>query len=634
LEYLEDQRTSVPIQIFATDLSEIAIERARGGVYPASISADVSAERLRRFFTHRDGSMQINKSVRELCVFARQDLTRDPPFSKLDLIICRNVLIYLGATVQRKLMTMFHYALKHHGFLMLGHAESVGAHADLFAVADKKHRLYTKKAIDSPLPHIAGDYKTPHVEAGKRLDLGRVPATPIQTEATRLLLDKYTPPGVIVDPTLHIVQFHGLTGPFLEPSPGEASLHLLKMAREGLVHGLRTALNEARKGDAPARREGQRVKYNGHEVEVDLEVVPLGPSADDRHFLILFHTASKREPSPPRALQKPARGKKANRRNDSEIAQLQQELAANREYLQSIIQDLEAANEELQSANEEVLSSNEELQSTNEELDTAKEELQSTNEELNTLNDELHGRNEELSRVNSDLVNLLGSVQIAILIISGDMRIRRFTPMAERALNLIASDIGRPIAHIKPNIDCPDLEQLIEHVVDTMAVEDREVCDRSGRWYSLRIRPYKNVENRIDGAVLTLFDIDDAKKNQEQFAQMQRYAEAILNLSDQPFFVLDDKLRLKRANQAYRDLLKPDGSQAGDSLEEFHGGTWGHPELRAWFERALAEKSGGNHHQMVADFPTGRREVRIEACPIFTDSESKSLLVSVKMAAG
>src|SRR5207247_251928 len=291
-----------------------------------------------------------------------------------------------------------------------------------------------------------------------------------------------------------IVQFRGQTGPYLEPAPGEASLSLLKMAREGMLYALRTALQEARAREAPARKEALRIRQNGRFREVNLEVIPITPANEPRHYLVLFEEAEATRPveragaadrEEPRGQRKQKQTGKAGRaerkgarRADPTVRRLEAELAASRDYLQSIIQDLEAANEELQSANEEILSSNEELQSTNEELDTAKEELQSTNEELNKLNDELSGRNDELSRVNSDLINLLGSVEIPIVMVSSDLKIRRFTPTAERVLNLIPTDVGRPIGDIKPNVDCPDLERLITEAVDTVSVKERDVTDR------------------------------------------------------------------------------------------------------------------------------------------------------------
>ena len=509
LEFLAEHERATPVQVFATDISDPAIEHARAGVYPESIATDVSPERLRQFFAKVEGGYRINKAVRDVCVFARQDLTRDPPFSKLDLIVCRNVLIYLGAELQYQLMRVFHYALKPSGSLMLGQAETIGANADLFASVDRKHRIYEKKAGATADAQLQPEYGNPSAaHQSRQPTLGRDDMRTVENQATRLIQERYAPPGVIVDDNLNVVQFRGQTGTFLEHAPGEPSMNLLKLAREGLLHGLRAAVQQARKSTAVVRTRSIRVRANGGWKHLSVEVTPLIGSGRP-HFLIVFDDATSGSARRERRRATGAQGRTAaggretpNRR----IARLQEELASNREYLQSIIQDLEAANEELQSANEEVLSANEELQSTNEELDTAKEELQSTNEELNTVNEELHGRNEELSCVNSDLVNLLGSVQIAIVIVTTDMRIRRFTPMAERVLNLIPGDIGRPIGQIKPNVDLPDLEGMIGQVIDTVTPCEREVHDGQGNFFSLRIRPYKNLENRIDGAVLALFD--------------------------------------------------------------------------------------------------------------------------------
>ena len=509
-EYLASKPdVGTPVQIFGTDVSESAIECARAGQYPEGIAADVSPERLRRFFIHSEHSYRTSKAIRDTCVFARQDVTRDPPFSRLDLILCRNVLIYMSPVLQQRLMGIFHYALKPSGFLMLGQAETVGAHADLFELSDKKHRVYLKKvatpAVRAGFPVAYGMSRLPIArEAGET----RGATATTQHEVDRLLLERYSPPGVVVDNSLQILQFRGQTGRYLEPPTGDASLNLLRMAREGLVFSLRKALAEVRERRAPVRKTGLRVKANGGWRTLDLEVVPITLGAKP-HLLVLFEEPGRR-PKAPRAVRSRGDGRRgrAARAADSDVQQLQEELAANREYLQSIIQELEAANEELQSANEEVLSSNEELQSTNEELDTAKEELQSTNEELNVVNEELHGRNEELSRLNSDLVNLLASVQIAIVFVTNDLRIRRFTPMAEKLLNLIPGDVGRPIGNIKPSVDCADLEQLCTQVIDNMTVVEREVRDGQGHRFSLRLRAYRNLDNRIEGAVITLFDVE------------------------------------------------------------------------------------------------------------------------------
>ena len=511
LEFLGEQSAVVPIQIFATDVSETAVEQARSGTYPESIAADVSPERLTRFFTKSGATYRISKTVRDMCVFARQDLTRDPPFSKLDLILCRNVLIYLSPALQRRLMNVFHYALRHNGFLMLGSAETIGPSIDLFAVSDRRHRLYTKRGsagrADLHFPPV--DYRHDRADAGRKLTVDLRTAGNVQNEANRLVIARYAPAGVIINSDLQIIQFRGQTGSYLEPAPGEASLNLLKMAREGLLHAVRTAVHEARHRNQSVRKERVRVTYNGSVSDVNLEVIPLAAAREGRHFLVLFEPAS---PAPIRgAGRRPLKNKQAAPTEAEHVRRLREELAASREYLQSIIQDLEAANEELQSANEEILSADEELQSTNEELDTAKEELQSTNEELNTVNEELQARNEDLSQANNDLVNLLGSVQIAIVMVARDLRIRRFTPMAEKILNLIPTDVGRPIGALKPNIDCPDLEKLIVEAIESVSTKERQVREHNGKPYWLRIRPYKSVDNRIDGAVLALVEADAEK---------------------------------------------------------------------------------------------------------------------------
>jgi two-component system CheB/CheR fusion protein len=446
--------------------------------------------------------------VRDMCVFARQDLTRDPPFSHLDLVCCRNVLIYMDNSLQRKLLSMFHYALKPAGFLVLGHAESIGYHSDLFALMNKKNKVYRKKKATTPAPHMDVFRPPFRVEAPASPALrGPNETKLVLNDATRIIMERFAPPSVLLDQQFHVVQFNGQTGLYLEPSPGEPTFDVLKLAREGLSHGLRTALQTARKTRKTVRQPGLHLRQGGTSEEIDLEVIPVVRQGHP-YYLVLFQT-----PAPSggaKSRKTAAREKKAPPR--SRMGKLEEELAATREYLQSTIQEIEAANEELQSANEEILSSNEELQSTNEELDTAKEELQSTNEELNTVNDELHARNEELTRVNADLLNLLASVQIAIVIVARDLRVRRFTPMAEKKFNLIPSDLGRPLSQIKTTLQCPDLAALITETIDTVSPVERTVQDDKGETYLLRIRPYKTPDNRIDGAVIALFDLDPAKK--------------------------------------------------------------------------------------------------------------------------
>ncbi len=581
-EFLELQHSSIGVQIFATDVSDTAIEHARAGVYQASIANDIPPDRLRRYFTRSDGHYRVNKLIRDKCVFARQDLTKDPPFSRLDLVMCRNVLIYMDAVLQRKLMGMFHYALTPNSFLVLGQAESVGSQASLFSLIDKKNRIHRKKTLPGT-PAIAqllpGDYPA---MAPLRRPTAAVPDSELGLHGvvSRVILDRFAPAGVVIDNDMQIVQFRGQTGAFLEPAAGDASHSLMKMLRDGLLSGVRGAITAVRKTKQIVRRDDLQVRDGRGWMRVSVEVVPLSTSGR-QYYLVLFDRTDRQKAATTRKAGAAAKGTRAAK-VPAGLSVLQRELQASRQYLQSIIQELEAANEELQSANEEILSSNEELQSTNEELDTAKEELQSTNEELNTVNDELHSRNHELGRVNSDLVNLVGSVQIAIVIVSNDLRIRRFTHMAERVLNLIPADLGRSIAHINPNIDCPNLSELIVESMDTLTPIERDVRDKKGCWYSLRIRPYKSLDNRIDGAVIALFDIDILKRSEQSTQRAQGFADGLLEGSSEPVALLESDFRIHKVNKAFAAIFGARASELiGRQMGDIGGASWRLAEWQA-----------------------------------------------------
>ncbi|WP_221066071.1 CheR family methyltransferase [Methylomagnum ishizawai] len=593
LEALGDNKqATVHIQLFGTDISEMAVDKARAGIYPDNIEADVSPERLRRFFTKSDSGYQVSKPVRDLCIFARQNVFKDPPFSNLDLISCRNVLIYFGQELQKKVLPMFHYALNPNGFLLLGNSESIGTFADLFALAHKRHKLYSKKSI-SPrliLDLARGDYSMERQSLLAPLAEGLPKSFDPQKEADRLLLDRYSPPGVLVNSDLNILQFRGRTGCFLEPAPGGASFNLLRMAREGLMIPLHTAIHEATESGRAARKEDVVFKGNGNgdSYRANLEIIPIvSPHiSSEKFFLALFQDlrpASEpilrreaTEPAPSRPPESPDR--------EHELERLRQELAATKEYLQSVIESQEAFNEELRSANEEILSSNEELQSTNEELETAKEELQSANEELTTLNEELQTRNEELAKLNDDLTNLLNSTNIAIVMLDNDLRVRRFTPCAEKMFSLIPTDIGRPFSDINPRISVPDLVPFIHDVLDTLGTKEVEVKDGQGRWYNLRVRPYKTQDNKIDGAVLAVVDINalvQSETNLDDTGKALNLTEIIINALREPFLVLGDDGRVKTANPSFYETFRttPDGVQ-GRSLYTLNNGLWDKPALR------------------------------------------------------
>jgi len=550
VEILEEAAPAIPCQIFATDISEAAIEKARSGIYADRMKNEVSPARLRRFFTKTAEGYRISKRIRDMCIFARQDLTKDPPFSKLDLISCRNVLIYMNSDLQKRIIPIFHYALRPGGYLMLGSAESAGSFSTLFSLGDKKGKIYIKKSSSGDL-RIEYPGRTPkaqRVAPETRSSMAvENPSTELDLfrEADRLMLTRYAPAGVLTTDELDVLQFRGNTTPFIEQAPGKPTINLLKLVKEELVFELRSAAEKARRHAVPVRTQAVEDRRNGHPREVVIDVVPIQSAQSKKPFLlVLFHETllisrpgKSRLPSP--------------RKSETRLAQqLRRELTAVRDELQSVVEAQEAAQEEFKSANEEILSSNEELQSTNEELETAKEELQSANEELTTLNEELLTRNNELGQLNSDITNLLSSINVPILMLSQELRIRRFTPVAGMLLNLIPGDVGRPITDINPNIDLPNFDRLVAGVIDSMIAREQEVRARDGRWYSLRIRPYRTLDNKIDGATVIFLDIDALKKS--------RQAEALFNTIREPLLLLTSKLRVLSANRPFLRLLDVD----------------------------------------------------------------------------
>jgi len=408
-------------------------------------------------------------------------------------------------------MSIFHYALRNDGILLLGSSEAMNSYGDLFAVVDRRFKLYRKRPVLNQRLTSASfvtRVQRPQQIASHAIDAEAISATSILREADRVLLARFCPPGVVINENLEIVQFRGRTSPYLEPAPGTATFNLLKMAREGLLAEVHTAVNTARRKEIPVRRAGVRVKTNDHSIVIDLEVIPFVTGGSDRYYAVVFEPA----PLPLSTRPSKAKTKGGTSEEKQDLARLRRELDATRDYLQSIIEEQEAMNEELRSANEEIQSSNEELQSTNEELETAKEELQSSNEELITLNEELENRNDELALVNSDLSNLLTSIEVGVVILDGNMRIRRANTAAQRLLSLLPTDVGRPIADMKTTLLIDQLDQMIASVIDNLEVRETTVQDRGGRWYSLRIRPYKTLDNKIEGAVIVIIDVDQLRR--------------------------------------------------------------------------------------------------------------------------
>ena len=534
-EHSEKLKQAYKMQVFATDIDSRAIAVARAGVYPASVAENISPERLARFFTlEPDGSAyRIHKSIRDLLVFSEHDLIKDPPFSKLDLISCRNLMIYLESDLQKKLITLFHYALQPRGVLFLGNSETIGELGDLFTVLDRKSKVYQRKedfqgarraALGRFLPPIMlKDTDQPH-------SIGKIPH-PVKLSLRELteqaLLQQLAPIGALVNSQGDILYLHGRAGLFLEPTPGDAGINnILKMAREGLRRDLTTALHKAAGAKERIQCLGLRVKSNGHHVLVNLSVGPLvmdsAASLESPLFLVILEEA----PMPlavPNAVVAPPVGTHGDNHHvdaNATIAELNEELQAKEEYLHAANEELETSNEELKSSNEEMQSVNEELQSTNEELETSKEEMQSINEELATVNTELQTKVADLSRANNDMNNLLAGTGIGTIFVDFNLRILRFTPAVTHIINLILSDVGRPVGHIVSNLIGYDrLVADVQEVLNTLIPKEIDVRTPEPKNYTMRILPYRTMDNVIEGAVITFVDITDMVRAREALRQ-------------------------------------------------------------------------------------------------------------------
>jgi two-component system, chemotaxis family, CheB/CheR fusion protein len=664
VESAENAPRARKLQVFATDLNDALLDKARHGLYAKNLAQDISRERLRRFFVEEQGGYRVSKPLREMVLFARQNLISDPPFSRMDLISCRNLLIYLEPSLQKKAMPIFHYALKPEGFLFLGASESIGSFTDLFEPADKKHKIYSKKAAPTQALHLPvkkarGEQPSPGLRPPLPIGNGQAELPEglrselnAQREADRVTVNQFAPPGVLINAELQILQFRGPTSAYLQPPPtGKASFDVLKMAREGLMLPLRTAINKAKK-------ENVRVNQNGKTRKVNLEVIPL-KNLRERCFLIVFEDAEKAgrpsqervEPRGGLRTARPISKKEESRR----INALEAELSETRDYLQSIQEQHEAANEELQASNEEVQSANEELQSINEELETSKEELESANEELTTVNEEMANHNIELNRLNADLSNLQTSTKLPIVLLGGDLIIRRFSAPAERIFNLLATDVGRPLSGVRHNLvvaettraipsaprtanDSPrrrkdaspyPIEDLVHEVIDTVREQEREVRDKKGRWYSLRARPYITVDNKIDGAVLLLVDIDDLKRTEREAKAARDYAEATIRTARDPLIVLRADLRVNTANEAFYKTFKTTPEQTeGCLIYDLGDQQWNIPKVRMFLEDILPRNSFFNDFEVTQDFPQiGRHTMLLNARRLVLDDGATPMIL-------
>ncbi len=612
-EFMGDAGLSVPFEVFATDISEKAIEKARAGVYTEASVGHIPAPRLARFFTRSEHGYQIAKSVREVCVFARHNLAQDPPFSKLDFISCCNVLIYLGAVLQRKVLSILHYALKPEGFLALGPSESIGTLSESFHHLETTHNIYCMRPAGSTRPPLGEARRgESRVSVRERVKEGGA-GLDVQREADRLVLAEHAPPGVIIDGDMNIVQVRGRTAPYLELSPGEPTSNLLRMAREGLIAGLGKAVQAARRTNAAARADGFRIESGGKVQDVAIKVVPFkgaSPSTE-RYFVVLFEDVEPK--GSVRGKRKPdATGKGVS-------ARLRNEIVANKEFLQSIVEDHAATLEELRASNEEA-------QAGNEELETAQEELESANEELNTLNEELKTSNTEFSRVNRDLANLLESISIPLIMVGRDLRIRRFTRAMEPVLNLIASDVGRLVTDLQPRIELPDLRRMLLDAMEGGNRNPRAIRDEHGRWYSLRIFPSVGVDGKTDGAVLMLIDIDASKRGLD-------FAQAIVETVREPLVILNQNLEVVQANRAFYETFQAAREDTETRLiYDLGNGQWNIPKLRELLENILPARSTFRDFEVTHEFEhVGRKVMLLNASEMFNpNAQARAILLAIE----
>ena len=522
-----EERSPIQLQIFATDLDEDAIEKGRVGSYPANIVADVSPDRLRRFFVQDERGFRVSKEIREAVVFAPQNLAMDPPFTKLDLLCCRNLLIYFSSELQKRLIPLFHYALTPGGILFLGSAETVGGFTSLFTPLGAKARLYRR--ADVSLSPMAIEFPAMLTGSSRALAPAAAPALEsapnLQTVVERLLVNRFVPTALLTTERGDIVYISGRTGRYLEPPAGRANLNVFAMAREGLRHPLGEAFAAALRSERAVTAHGVRVGTNGGTQTIDLTVQRISQPSELRGSVLVVITDV---PAVPGRRAAPAAKRAAARGRGSALAE---ELELSRAELQSVREEMQTSQEELKSTNEELQSTNEELQSTNEELTTSKEEMQSMNEELQTVNQELQAKVDELSRSNNDMKNLLNSTDIATLFLDDELRVRRFTTQTAKLIKLIPGDAGRPITDITSDLEYPDLAEDAREVLRTLVFAEKQVAARSGRWFTVRVLPYRTLDNVIDGVVITFTDITAAKRLEaelrDQATQLSQMLESL-----------------------------------------------------------------------------------------------------------
>ncbi len=632
-EQTEQTERECKVQIFATDIDSGAIETARAGLYPHGIAVDVQAERLRRFFNKQDGAYRVKKNVRDMVVFALQNVITDPPFSKIDLISCRNLLIYMGSELQKRILPVFHYSLGKGGYLFLGTSETVGEFSDLFSAVDRKWKIFRRRDAEPvgaiPLelvPHAmpAGNVPMLVEPKGPRL----IMRLSNQELVERSLLETYGASGVLINEKADILYFHGPTSKYMDPPEGEAHFNALAMAKEDLKLELANVIRKGLSRKKLVRQENVRIKASEDGL-VNLIVIPiLEPPSKRGLFMVVFEEV---KPQPAE------RGAKEVSDADAKgsavkVKELEHQLASTREYLQTTIEELETSNEELKSTNEELQSANEELQSTNEELETSKEEQQSVNEELVTVNSELQQKIDALSKANDDMTNLLAATQIGTIFLDTDLNIQRFTPPAKKIVNLIDGDVGRPIRHIVHNLDYERLVEDAEEVLRTLRSKDVEVQTTSGNgnWYSMRVHPYRTIHNVIEGVVVTFIDVSDRKRAELKLQESERRYRGIGELFSGVWTCEPDG-KMTYLSESFLEMI-------GLTLDECQGHKWINKmqiddvdELLADWKNCIEKEGVWNHRFSIRDKAGKERTILTRGVPVKNDQGEVTSWVGINL---
>ncbi len=632
-ECLTETKKNLNVQIFGTDIDIASIDKARTGIF-SGIESDVGAERLKAFFTKDKYLYRIKKEIRDMLVFAPQSIIKDPPFTKLDLISCRNLLIYFNSELQKKVIPIFHYSLLPGGILFLGSSETIGGYVDLFSMLDKKCKFYKKReSTDSVQPFIEFpiSYSTRRNDETfpKTAEIKNVPQV-----AEKIILQNYSPDCAIVSGSGDIIYIHGRTGKYLELIHGEAKMNIFEMAREGLKQELPALIRKALSGGKPLISEGIRVKPNGRTYIINLTIKPIKEPAEMRGYLLLIFEEIK-----PETKVRQSKKLHSDKKSEKIIKELERELKNSKEGLRSTIEELETSYEELKSTNEEMQSTNEEMQSSNEEMVTSKEELQSLNEELITVNTEMQNKNDELSIINDDMKNLLNSIDIPTIFLDNNLLIKRFTENTTKILNLITSDIGRPISDMTTNLRYEKFIQDAKEVLKTLISKETELQTNDGTWYQMRIRPYRTTSNTIDGLVVTFTNIHNLKTAYQEISKLNQeiqlareYSDNIVETVKDSLLILDKNLKVVSANRSYYSLFNTTEERTlGKFVYDLEDNNWNIPDLKKLLEEIIPESRFLEDYEVEYNFKEGKKKLYLNAREIFQeDKESLLILLAIR----